>query len=144
MKRTIYPYNPKLKELARQLRNNSTLAEVLLWQQLKGKQMLGYDFHRQKPVLDYIVDFFCHELALAIEIDGISHDHQAAIQDDYLRQQAIESLGIRFLRFTDEQVKNELEGVLIHISRWINDRALLNNPPLTPPKRGIHQERDKP
>ena len=52
MARIIYPYNPKLKALARQLRNNSTLAEVLVWQQLKNKQMLGYDFHRQKPILN--------------------------------------------------------------------------------------------
>ena len=119
MKRVIYPYNPKLKELARQLRNSSTLAEVLLWQQLKTKQLLGYDFHRQKPILNYIVDFFCHELTLAIEIDGISHDSASALTKDLHRQQEIESLGITFLRFTDDQIKHELEGVLIHIRTWI-------------------------
>ena len=68
--RKIYPYNPKLKELARQLRNDSTLSEILLWNELKGKQVEGYDFQRQKPILNYILDFFCHELELAIEIDG--------------------------------------------------------------------------
>jgi very-short-patch-repair endonuclease len=73
-KRTIYPYNPKLKELARQLRNNSTFAEVLLWNELKNKQIKGYDFHRQKPILNYILDFFCSELKLAIEVDGLTHD----------------------------------------------------------------------
>ena len=56
--RKIISYNPKLKQLAKNLRNNSTLAEVLLWQNLKGKKMKGYDFHRQKPIGNYIVDFF--------------------------------------------------------------------------------------
>jgi len=66
-------YNPKLKEFARRLRNNSTYAEIRLWQKLNKKQLKGYDFHRQKPIDNFIVDFFCHELMLAIEIDGVSH-----------------------------------------------------------------------
>ncbi|MEX0360394.1 MAG: endonuclease domain-containing protein, partial [Allomuricauda sp.] len=65
-RRKIIPYNPKLKELARQLRNNSTKAEIILWQKLKRKQLHGYDFHRQKPIDNYILDFFCHELMLGI------------------------------------------------------------------------------
>jgi len=74
-------YNPKLKELARQLRNNSTQSEIRLWQYLKGKQMMGYDFHRQKPIDNYIVDFFCNKLKLAIELDGFSH----YIKETYLK-----------------------------------------------------------
>ena len=66
-------YNPKLKLLARQLRNNSTKSEITLWQYLKGKNMCGCDFIRQKPIDNYIVDFFCYELRLAIELDGFSH-----------------------------------------------------------------------
>ncbi|WP_421805015.1 endonuclease domain-containing protein [Flagellimonas sp.] len=73
MKNKIIPYNPKLKEFARQLRKNSTLSEVLLWEKLKQRSM-GIQFHRQVPLLEYIVDFYCHELQLAIEIDGVSHD----------------------------------------------------------------------
>ncbi len=73
MKRKIIPYNPKLKELARTLRNNSTKSEIILWQHLKSKQMMGFDFHRQKPIGNFIVDFFCHELMLAVELDGYSH-----------------------------------------------------------------------
>jgi len=72
--RKIYHYNPKLKERARQLRNNSTLSAILLWNELKNGKMKGKDFHRQKPILNYIVDFFCPELALAIEIDGNRHE----------------------------------------------------------------------
>ena len=70
IKRKIYPYNPKLKLLARKLRNNSTYAEVLLWNQLKNKKLNGYDFHRQKPIDNYILDFFCYDLMLGIEVDG--------------------------------------------------------------------------
>ena len=94
MTRRIIPYNSKLKELARQLRNNSTLSEVLLWNYLKGKQMKGYDFHRQKPLLSFIVDFFCYELMLVIEIDGDSHDNK--YEEDKLRQKQLEGIGIRF------------------------------------------------
>jgi len=71
--RKILPSNPRLKELARELRNHSTLAEVLLWNQIKNKRLLGFDFHRQKPIDRFIVDFFCPGLMLAIEIDGVSH-----------------------------------------------------------------------
>ena len=73
MKKPIVHYNPRLKKLARQLRRNSTLGEVLLWNELKRKQMMGYDFHRQKPIGEYIVDFYCPRLRLVIEIDGDSH-----------------------------------------------------------------------
>jgi very-short-patch-repair endonuclease len=117
MKRQIIPYNPKLKELARKLRNNSTLSEVLLWKHLNRKQMKGYDFHRQKPLDNYIVDFFCHELMLAIEIDGDSHDHKQ--ETDLIRQQRLESLGITVLRFYDSDVKHHIEGVLQTLQIWI-------------------------
>ena len=76
MKRKIViPYNQKLKELARHLRKSSTLSEVLLWRYLKRKQMLGYDFDRQKPIDNYIVDFYCSELGLIVEVDGKSHSY---------------------------------------------------------------------
>ena len=92
MKNKIIPYNPKLKELARELRKNSTLSEVLLWLKIKGKAM-GVEFHRQVPIDNFIVDFYCHELMLAIEIDGNSHDDK---QDyDQNRQQILENFGDR-------------------------------------------------
>jgi very-short-patch-repair endonuclease len=74
MKRKIIPYNRNLKELAKNLRNNSTKAEIILWQKLKRKQMYDYDFHRQKPIDNYILDFYCYELNLGIEVDGYSHE----------------------------------------------------------------------
>lgn len=71
--RKIIPYNPILKKRAQDLRNNSTPSEIRLWIHLKGKQLCGYDFHRQKPLDNFIVDFYCNELMLAIELDGYSH-----------------------------------------------------------------------
>jgi very-short-patch-repair endonuclease len=117
MKRKIIPYNKNLKILARNLRNNSTLSEILLWKQLKGKQILGYDFHRQKPIGDYIVDFYCSELLLAIEIDGSSHNE--TYEDDVIRQQHLESLGVYLLRFADRDVKRNLAGVVSAIEDWV-------------------------
>ncbi len=108
MRREIIPYNPKLKRLARELRNKSTLSEILLWKQLKGRQMMGYDFHRQKPLDEYIVDFFCNELMLAVEIDGDSHRDEDVFENDVKRQKWLEEFGISFLRFTDIQVKTDI------------------------------------
>lgn len=99
-------YNLKLKERAKYLRNNPTLSEVLLWLQIKNKK-LGYDFHRQKPIDNYIVDFFCSELMLAIEIDGVSHNDKVTYDD--IRQKKLEKLGVNFIRFRDEDVKKNLQ-----------------------------------
>ena len=119
MKRPVIPYTPKLTQLARLLRKNSTLSEILLWKHLRGKQMKGYDFHRQKPLDNYIVDFFCNELMLAIEIDGSSHELEGAYERDQERQQKLESLGISFLRFDDRMVKQDMKSVLLAIELWI-------------------------
>ncbi len=115
----IIPYNPILKERARQLRQNMTPGEATLWKYLKRKQMCGYDFDRQRPIDQYIVDFYCKQLMLAIEIDGYSHDSPEAQESDRARQAHLESLGVRFLRFNEEDVCAEVEGVLSVIEDWI-------------------------
>ena len=120
-KRTIIPYNPNLKEFARQLRNNSTKAEVILWQKLKNKQMYGYDFHRQKPIGNYIIDFFCHELMLAIEVDGYSHQLEEVYDKDIIKTQKLNQLGISLLRFTDNEVLKDTFNVLLAIENFITD-----------------------
>jgi very-short-patch-repair endonuclease len=109
----IIPYNPALKKLARELRNNSTLSEIPLWQKIKGK-ILGVEFHRQVPIDEFIVEFYCHELKLAIEIDGNSHDEKQ--ETDEIRQRRLETLGITFLRFDDLDVKKRLGWVLEELS----------------------------
>ena len=114
------PYNPKLKELARDLRRHSTYTEILLWQQIKNRK-LGFQFHRQVPLNEFIVDFYCHDLILALEIDGSSHDSEQAIVYDDLRQQTLENLGVRFLRFTNDEVSTNLKGVIYTVENWINE-----------------------
>jgi very-short-patch-repair endonuclease len=118
-KRKIIPYSPKLKQLARNLRNNSTKTEVFMWQKLKGKQMYGYDFHRQKPLDNYIVDFFCNELMLAIEIDGYSHELIEVYNKDLKKEKRLNDLGITVLRFTDKEVLAQMENVLRAIEWFI-------------------------
>jgi very-short-patch-repair endonuclease len=115
--KNILPYNPKLKEWSRDLRKNSTLSEVLLWQQIQKRQIGGYKFLRQKPIHNYIVDFYCKELMLAIEIDGDSHN--VKINSDRKRQRDLELTGIRFLRFLDIDIKKNMEGVVIAIRKCI-------------------------
>ncbi len=117
MRQKHLSYDPKLKRRASALRKSGNLAEVLLWQQLKGRQLRGYDFHRQKPIGRYIVDFYCPSLQLAIEIDGISHADRE--ESDRRRQLELEEMGVRLLRFYDCDVRNNLEGVLLAIEEWI-------------------------
>ena len=118
-KRNILAYNPALKEKARELRNNSTKTEILLWTFLKGRQLRGFDFHRQRPIDEYIVDFFCNELMLAIEIDGVSHIGQE--EYDLERQNKLEKLGVRFLRFKDDEVFYNCDYVVREIEKWIDE-----------------------
>ena len=120
MANKILPYNPKLKQLARELHKNGTLSEVLLWDELKKKK-LGVEFHRQVPIKNYIVDFFCHELMLAIEVDGSSHDSDNQLQLDQTRQQEIEELGVTFIRIDDLEIKTNPDGVIQYLSAKLDE-----------------------
>ena len=95
-----------------------TLSEALLWNNLKKKQMCGFDFDRQKPIGDYIVDFYCKELSLAIEVDGNTHYFRQ--EEDELRQKELEKKGVFFLRFDHMEVKRNILNVLRVIEDWIN------------------------
>lgn len=108
----IIPYNPNLKLLARKLRKNMTFGEVLLWNELKKNKLLGFDFDRQRCIDNYIVDFYCKELMLVIEIDGRYHNNEASLLKDNLRQVTMENLGVRFLRFSETEMKSDMENVL--------------------------------
>ena len=121
MKRKIIPYNPKLKEYARQLRNNATKAEIILWQKLKRDQMYGYDFHRQKPIDNYILDFFCYELMLGIEVDGYSHEFLEVYEKDLVKEKRMNEIGIQVLRFSDYQVLKDTENVIRAIEYFITE-----------------------
>ena len=121
MKRKILPYDPILKELAKKLRENMTYSEVILWNELKNGKMMGYDFDRQRPIANYIVDFYCKDLKLALEVDGITHEDEKVILKDEIRQDELEIIGIAFLRFNALLVVNKVESVLKEIEKWILD-----------------------
>ncbi|MEL6160667.1 MAG: endonuclease domain-containing protein [Cyanobacteria bacterium J06627_32] len=132
MEEHIVHYNPKLKARASQLRNRMTQGEIILWQRLKQSQMMGYDFDRQKPIDQFIVDFYCKALALAIEVDGPIHDSKAAKAYDAERQARLEGLGIRFLRFSDNEVRTHPNTVCQKIAHWIVQNRSSGTPPTTP------------
>ena len=128
-------YNPRLIKLAQGLRNNSTKAEIILWQHLKGKKMLGLDFHRQKPIGNHIVDFICMKVRLAIEVDGYTHRFDEVVNKDKEKQACLESLGITGIRFRDEEVLNDISSVLCRIEAAVNER-LPGHTPVSPLDRG--------
>ncbi len=117
MRQQIIPYSPQLKERARELRRKMTLAEILLWKRLKGKQLCGYDFDRQRPLGRRIVDFYCKELKLAVDVDGSVHDFMR--EKDERRQRELEALGVTLLRFWNYEVKNDISAVVRRIEEWI-------------------------
>ncbi|MBI4992820.1 MAG: endonuclease domain-containing protein [Candidatus Magasanikbacteria bacterium] len=111
-------YNPRLTSRASKLRRKGrTYAERMLWHCLRNRRVRGYKFMRQKPIGNFITDFFCLELKLVIEIDGISHEGKEAY--DKRRVNYLKSLGLNILRFDDERVKDDLEGVLVEIENYI-------------------------
>ena len=116
-------YNKNLKEFSKYLRTHSTLGEVLLWNQLKQNQLLGYTFYRQKPIDNYIVDFYCKPLNLVIEVDGVIHLEEAVRLRDEERQAVIEKYNLHFLRFEDVLIKRDINGVLKDIEKWILEHA---------------------
>jgi len=118
MPRKIIPYNPKLKELARKLRNDSTLGEILLWNELKNKHH-GYDFHRQKPLLNYIVDFYCYELNLVIEVDGHYHNHKEKAETGNIRDQELAKYDLTVVRFSENEVRKDMLNVLRTLERYV-------------------------
>ncbi len=118
-RKKIVPYSPRLKQTARTLRKNMTLGEVILWQHIRRRQIKGYQFLRQKPIGKYVVDFFCKELMLAIEVDGESHEGRQ--REDEERQEKLKKLGVRFLRFQDSHVKQDLANILKRIEMWIEE-----------------------
>lgn len=125
------PYNKDLKAFSRQLRNNSTLGEVLLWQKLRAGQIRGYKFNRQKPLGRYIVDFYCKPLKLVIEVDGGYHYQGNQPMRDKERQEALEDMGLQFLRFDDLDVKNDINFVVRVIHDFIEEWER-TNPPAQP------------
>jgi len=110
MKKLFIPYNRKLVEIARENRKNPTQAEKQIWLRvLKSKQFEKYKFLRQKPLDNFIADFYCAELMLVIEVDGDSHVEQR--EYDMLRSEKLEEYGIKVIRYKNDEIMSNLDKV---------------------------------
>ena len=103
-----------------------TKAEACLWKYvLRARQLKGFQFRRQRPVLNYITDFMCKELMLIVEVDGITHYFEETIKKDEIRQKNLESAGFTVLRFSDEEVLNNIHAVFNYLEDWIEKKTNL-------------------
>ncbi len=122
----MLPYKKQLKNTARNMRNNPTDAEKKLWRMLRGKQVNGFQFYRQKTIGRYIVDFYCAKLNLVIEVDGGGHFEETQMQADKERTVFLVGMGLNVLRFSNLDVLKNMDGVM----RTIFDKARGGNPSL--------------
>jgi very-short-patch-repair endonuclease len=125
-------YNIKSQKTLRQkLRNERPVSEKLLWSQLRNSQ-LGYKFRRQQGISNYVVDFYCPKLKLIIEIDGPTHEPEYKVKQDKIRQDFLENLGLKVLRFHNLEIKEGLGGLVQYLIKFLKERDDEVNHPLTP------------
>jgi cyclase len=111
-----------LFERAAMLRKQQTFAEGILWNYLRTKPF-GFKFRRQHPFSFYILDFYCHQLKLAIEVDGSIHEKENVKQNDEIRQMQLEQEGVIFLRFSNEEVRLKFEQVIHNIETYLKGKT---------------------
>jgi very-short-patch-repair endonuclease len=134
-----YLYNKKLRPLARALRRNMTKAQACLWKYvLRAGAMRGHTFNRERPIGNYIADFFCKDLSLIVEVDGITHADDETYENDRRRQHELESSGFKVIRFSDAEVLNRISEVRMKLEHCIEERerelGLFPRKVLRPPK----------
>ncbi|MBU0622952.1 MAG: DUF559 domain-containing protein [Gammaproteobacteria bacterium] len=118
----MQPYNKTLKAFSRTLRADMTDAERHLWQRLRNKQVGGVQFYRQKPLLSFIVDFYCPRAKVVVELDGSQHFETEYRIKDAARDEELAKLGVKVLRFDDRQVLTETEAVMDVIFQTVSER----------------------
>ncbi len=106
--------------MARELRNNLTEAENILWQELRNRKLDGFKFRRQHQIDIFIVDFYCHKKKLVIELDGGIHNVEDIEEYDIARSEELKIFGIKVIRFNNEEVYQNLDSVLINIKQELN------------------------
>ncbi len=116
-------YNPRLKARARSLRSSLTDAEQRLWSRLRRKQVLGVQFYRQRPIGNYIVDFFAPAVRLVIEVDGAHHSEVTQAKYDKKRSTYLEQIGLKVLRFDDRQMLTETDAVIEEVFQKLAGRS---------------------
>jgi very-short-patch-repair endonuclease len=129
-------YNKNLQPFANSLRCSMTKAEACLWKfALRARQMKGYSFRRQRPIMNFVADFACLELKLIIEVDGYTHSLDETIRKDFIKQKALEDAGYHVIRFSDHEVLRDMRNVILTIEMYIEDIEA-GNPPPTPASGG--------
>jgi very-short-patch-repair endonuclease len=116
-----YYGNRELVRRARVLRCNMTRAEIILWSRLREKKINGYKFRRQQPIFDFIVDFYCTELKLIIEVDGEIHNLPEKINYDSKRDNILKINGYHIIRLTNLEIETELDSTINKIILYINE-----------------------
>ncbi len=128
-------YQPKLKQISRNLRSNQTDSEQLLWSRLRRRRLEGVQFYRQRPIGRYVVDFYAPTAKLVIEVDGGQHYEPTGRQLDVMRDDYLRSVGLCVLRFSNLDVMRELNNVLEVVLQAVLESALVN-PPQPPFRKG--------
>jgi len=132
-----YHYNKELNSLATQLKKQMTKSEACMWKYLlQSKQFFNYSFRRQRPILNYIVDFCCLDLLLIIEVDGITHEHDYAIKKDLIRDTKLKEIGFTVFRFDSGMVLKNMVEIDIILTQWMIENEYYFCPPPTPSKGG--------
>jgi very-short-patch-repair endonuclease len=129
-------YAASLKGQARALRKSLTESETALWSRLRGKHLLNIQFYRQRPIGQYIVDFFAPRARLVVEVDGSQHMGKNHLQRDKNRDQYLTGLGVKVLRFDSRVVLTETDAVMEVIYRTITDQLNSKIPPIPPFSKG--------
>jgi very-short-patch-repair endonuclease len=122
MPKRVLSYDGKLKSPSRGLRKNMTKSEQALWSRLRGKQLLGVQFYRQKPLGNYIVDFFAPKVKLVVEVDGSQHLEETNSVKDNERDDYLDSLGICVVRFDSRKVLKDTDSVVDFIFSTMQER----------------------
>ncbi|MDX5478449.1 MAG: endonuclease domain-containing protein [Cyclobacteriaceae bacterium] len=123
----FYGASPEIHRRAIELRKRMTPAEKVLWHFLKGKSVDGFKFRRQHPINKYIVDFYCHQIKLVIEVDGGIHDEIEQKEYDAGRTFALEEFGLKVIRFRNEEILYRINSVITHISRYLKFEQSINS-----------------
>jgi very-short-patch-repair endonuclease len=117
----LYYGNRELVRRARKLRSNMTKAEIILWSRLRSKQINGYKFRRQQPLLDYIVDFYCEDLKLIIEVDGEIHFLSEKINYDSKRNNILKINGYHIIHLSNFEIETEINSTINKIISYISE-----------------------
>jgi very-short-patch-repair endonuclease len=123
---------------ARRLRKNMTKAEIILWSRLKSRNIDGFKFRRQQPLFNYIVDFYCHDLKMIIEVDGEIHSFKQAIDYDSKRDNIFKINGFKVLRLSNAEVITELNSAINKIHRFIAECVSKNDDVTTPDGKNVN------